>query len=130
MAWKTGDPGMLFLDTINADNPTPHLGRIEATNPCGEVPLLPYEACVLGSINLARHTDGDDVDWDELRDTVPLSVRFLDDAIETSEFPLAEIEQSMARTRKLGLGVMDFTTCSSTSGDPTTRRTPSSSRTN
>ncbi|MFC4248457.1 adenosylcobalamin-dependent ribonucleoside-diphosphate reductase [Natribaculum luteum] len=108
MAWETGDPGILFLDAINEDNPTPHLGRLEATNPCGEVPLLPYEACVLGSINLARHTDGDEIDWAKLRETVHLAVRFLDDAIEASTFPVPEIEATMARTRKIGLGVMGF----------------------
>ncbi len=108
MAWETGDPGILFLDAINEDNPTPHLGRLEATNPCGEVPLLPYEACVLGSINLAQHTDGDEIDWAKLRETVHLAVRFLDDAIEASTFPVTEIEEAMARTRKIGLGVMGF----------------------
>ena len=108
MAWETGDPGVLFLDTINEHNPTPHLGRIESTNPCGEVPLLPYEACVLGSINLGQHTDGEAVDWQKLRETVHLGVRLLDNAIEMSEFPVLEIEEAVARTRKLGLGVMGF----------------------
>ncbi|WP_265109944.1 adenosylcobalamin-dependent ribonucleoside-diphosphate reductase [Halosolutus halophilus] len=108
LAWETGDPGLLFLDTINEHNPTPHLGRLEATNPCGEVPLLPYEACVLGSINLARHTDGEAVDWDKLRETVHLGVRFLDDTIEMSEFPVPEIEELMETNRKVGLGVMGF----------------------
>jgi ribonucleoside-diphosphate reductase alpha chain len=107
-AWESGDPGMLFLDRINEDNPTPHLGRIEATNPCGEVPELPYEACILGSINLGRHTDGDAVDWEKLRETVHLAVRFLDDAIEVSAFPVPEIESMVRRTRRLGLGVMGF----------------------
>ncbi|MFD1562643.1 adenosylcobalamin-dependent ribonucleoside-diphosphate reductase [Haloarchaeobius amylolyticus] len=107
-AWETGDPGLLFLDTINEHNPTPQLGRLEATNPCGEVPLLPYEACVLGSINLARHTDGEAVDWDKLRETVHMGVRFLDNAIVLSDFPVSEIEEMMTATRKLGLGVMGF----------------------
>ncbi len=107
-AWDSGDPGILFLDTINEHNPTPELGRIEATNPCGEVPLLPYEACILGSINLGNHTDGDDVDWERLRETVHLGVRFLDNAIEMSEFPIPEIEEMVTRNRKLGLGVMGF----------------------
>ncbi|MFB6087119.1 MAG: adenosylcobalamin-dependent ribonucleoside-diphosphate reductase, partial [Haloarculaceae archaeon] len=107
-AWETGDPGLLFLDRINEDNPVPQLGRIEATNPCGEVPELPYEACVLGSINLAEHTDGQAVDWEKLRETVHLAVRLLDDAIEMSAFPVAEIEEMMAKTRRLGLGVMGF----------------------
>jgi ribonucleoside-diphosphate reductase alpha chain len=107
-AWEAGDPGLLFLDTINEDNPTPQLGRIEATNPCGEVPELPYEACILGSINLGQHTDGREVDWEKLRDTVHLAVRFLDNAIEMSEFPVPEIEEMVAKTRRLGLGVMGF----------------------
>ena len=107
-AWETGDPGILFLDTINDQNPTPGLGRIDATNPCGEVPLLPYEACILGSINLGRHTDGGAIDWEKLRETVHLGVRLLDDAIEVSEFPVPEIEEQVARTRKVGLGVMGF----------------------
>lgn len=108
MAWETGDPGMLFLDTINEANPVPELGRIEATNPCGEVPELPYEACVLGSINLARHTDGGDVDWAKLRETVHLAVRVLDNAIEMSEFPVPEIEDMVRKTRRIGVGVMGF----------------------
>lgn len=107
-AWETGDPGVLFLDTINDHNPTPQLGRIESTNPCGEVPLLPYEACILGSINLGQHTDGDEVDWEKLRETVHLGVRFLDNAIEVSEFPVPEIEEMVTKTRRVGLGVMGF----------------------
>jgi len=107
-AWRGGDPGLLFLDRINEDNPTPALGRIEATNPCGEVPLLPYEACVLGSINLATHTDGRTVDWSKLRETAHLAVRMLDDALERSEYPVPEIERAVARTRKIGVGVMGF----------------------
>ncbi|MEF8796413.1 MAG: adenosylcobalamin-dependent ribonucleoside-diphosphate reductase [Salinivenus sp.] len=108
MAWETGDPGLLFLDTINDDNPTPALGRIRATNPCGEVPLLPYEACVLGSVNLGRHTDGRRVAWEKLRDTVHTGVRLLDNAIEMSTFPVPEIEERMSANRKIGLGVMGF----------------------
>jgi ribonucleoside-diphosphate reductase alpha chain len=115
-AWATGDPGILFLDRIAADNPTPDLGTITATNPCGEVPLLPHEACVLGSVNLANmttvapgagRTDGD-VDWTTLAETVTLGVRFLDDAIAASEFPTRAIADRMAATRKIGLGVMGF----------------------
>lgn len=107
-AWDAGDPGLLFLDTINEHNPTPQLGRIEATNPCGEVPELPYEACILGSINLGHHTDGEEVDWEKLRETVHLAVRFLDNAIVMSEFPVPEIEEMVSTTRRLGLGVMGF----------------------
>ncbi len=116
MAWATGDPGLLFLDRIAADNPTPALGRITATNPCGEVPLLPHEACVLGSVNLAHMTTVDPgagrtdgaIDWDRLGETVSLGVRFLDDAITRSEFPVEAIRDRMAGNRKIGLGVMGF----------------------
>ncbi|MFB6301481.1 MAG: adenosylcobalamin-dependent ribonucleoside-diphosphate reductase [Haloferacaceae archaeon] len=108
MAWETGDPGVLFLDAINDANPTPQLGRITATNPCGEVPELPYEACILGSINLGEHTDGDEVDWAKLRETTHLAVRFLDNAIEMSTFPVDDIEEMVTTTRRLGLGVMGF----------------------
>lgn len=108
MAWETGDPGLLFLETINDDNPTPDLGRITATNPCGEVPELPYEACVLGSINLGRHTDAGEVDWEKLQDTVHWAVRFLDNTIEMSDFPVPEIEEMVSKNRKIGLGVMGF----------------------
>lgn len=107
-AWETGDPGLLFLDEIAAHNPTPALGRITATNPCGEVPLLPYEACILGSINLGEMTDDGDIDRAKLRRTAALGVRFLDDALERSAFPVADIEAAVSRTRKLGLGVMGF----------------------
>jgi ribonucleoside-diphosphate reductase alpha chain len=107
-AWETGDPGMIFLDRIDRDNPTPALGRITATNPCGEVPLLPYEACVLGSVNLARLVRDGSVDWTRLGELVELGVRFLDDCIDASHFPLPQITQAVHGNRKIGLGVMGF----------------------
>ncbi|MDY6774473.1 MAG: adenosylcobalamin-dependent ribonucleoside-diphosphate reductase [Halobacteria archaeon] len=108
VAWETGDPGVLFLDTVNDDNPIREIGEIKATNPCGEVPELPYEACVLGSVNLSHMTDGDGIDWENLEETVRLGVRFLDDCIEMSEFPVEEIRDAVERNRRLGLGVMGF----------------------
>ncbi len=110
-AWKTGEPGILFLDRINADNPTPHLGEIEATNPCGEANLLPYEACVLGSINL--HTMFDDkgkkgklVNFDRLEKVARVGVEFLDRVVDASQYPLPEIAAMTKANRKIGIGVM------------------------
>jgi ribonucleoside-diphosphate reductase alpha chain len=107
-AWETGDPGLVFLDEVNRRNPTPALGAFETTNPCGEVPLLPYESCVLGSINLAHMVRETEVDWERLRHVVRTGVRFLDDMIEVSREPIPEIAQATRRNRKIGLGVMGF----------------------
>jgi ribonucleoside-diphosphate reductase alpha chain len=108
LAWETGDPGLIFVDRINRDNPTPALGRITATNPCGEVPLLPYEACVLGSINLAALTGAGTFDWQRLEALTDLGIRFLDDCIDASVFPVPQIAAAVRGSRKVGLGVMGF----------------------
>lgn len=114
-AWRTGDPGLLFLDAINRANPTPALGDIETTNPCGEVPLLPWESCVLGSINLANMVERVDgraeIDWNRLKDTVWTGARFLDDVVEVSREPLPEVADATRGNRKVGLGVMGFAEC-------------------
>ncbi|MEZ6187896.1 MAG: adenosylcobalamin-dependent ribonucleoside-diphosphate reductase [Planctomycetota bacterium] len=107
-AWRTGDPGLIFIDRINAEHPTPALGQIESTNPCGELPLLPYESCNLGSVDVGKHVRDGAVDWDALRATVILGVRMLDDVIEANHFPLPAIHDVTAKNRKIGLGIMGW----------------------
>ncbi|OYT63151.1 hypothetical protein B6U74_07485 [Candidatus Bathyarchaeota archaeon ex4484_205] len=107
-AWKNGEPGLIFFDTVNRFNPTPKLGEIRSTNPCGEVPLLPYESCNLGSINLSKFVSNGKIDWKRLEYVVRVATRFLDNVIEASDFPISEINEATRRTRKIGLGVMGF----------------------
>lgn len=107
-AWKTGDPGLIFIDEINRHNPTPQMGAMEATNPCGEMPLLYWEACNLGSINLARLVEGKKINWAKLKKMINLGVRFLDNTIDINKYPIKQIEKVTKSNRKIGLGVMGF----------------------
>lgn len=107
-AWETGDPGLVFIDRMNESNPTPQLGQFESTNPCGEQPLLPYEACVLGSLNLSKYVKNGEVNYPQLEDDVFTAVRFLDDTIDANAYPVPAIEQMHKGNRKIGLGVMGW----------------------
>lgn len=112
LAWQFGDPGLVFIDRMNEakSNPIPSVGRIEATNPCGEQPLLPYDACNLGSVNLSKFVleDRSDLNWDELKKSVVLGVHFLDNIVEINEFPVDEIRETVTNTRRIGFGLMGF----------------------
>ena len=112
MSWNNGEPSIIFLDTINRTNPTPEIGEFEATNPCGETPLLDYESCNLGSINLSKFyrnkKNGQSIDWIKLREIIRLAVRFLDNIVDVNKYPLPQIREATLANRKIGLGVMGW----------------------
>jgi ribonucleoside-diphosphate reductase alpha chain len=110
LAWQFGDPGLVFIDRMNApsSNPIPSIGKIEATNPCGEQPLLPYDACNLGSINLSKFVNVSDLDWEGLKKAIKIGVHFLDNVVEINEFPVQKIRDMVSKTRRIGVGVMGF----------------------
>jgi ribonucleoside-diphosphate reductase alpha chain len=110
LAWQFGDPGLVFIDRMNepSSNPVPSVGKIEATNPCGEQPLLPYDACNLASVNLSKLVKGNDLDWTELKRIVYAGVHFLDNVVEINEFPVPQIREMVSNTRRIGLGIMGF----------------------